>query len=274
MLPEHWMEGDVDVRGKRLHYYRSGKGGKPSLVLAHGFSDYGLCWQKTGLDLQDTYDVLMPDAVAHGHSARLTPGQQIDAPADLAGIMEALKLPRAVVGGHSMGAGVASQLAARFPALVKALILEDPPWFEPKEGEQGTPITAQESPMAKWMKSLQPLPMDEVIAQCHAEHPDWDEITLRTWAEGKKMLDLNIFGTQGPQWEGWQDVVHKIACPTLLITADVDKGGIIGPELAKKVTGMNPRIRVAHIARVGHHIRFGKYAEYMAAVNAFLKEVA
>ena len=65
MMP-YWTKNDLTVNGAQLHYYRSGDGSKPPLVLAHGFSDDGLCWQMTAADLQAEYDVIMPDARGHG----------------------------------------------------------------------------------------------------------------------------------------------------------------------------------------------------------------
>ncbi|MDZ4717393.1 MAG: alpha/beta hydrolase [Roseiflexaceae bacterium] len=38
-----WQTGNVHVNGVNLHYTRTG-GDKPAVVLAHGFSDSGLCW--------------------------------------------------------------------------------------------------------------------------------------------------------------------------------------------------------------------------------------
>src|SRR6185295_6452336 len=39
----HWQSGDVEANGLRLHYTRTAGAG-PQVVLAHGFSDDGLCW--------------------------------------------------------------------------------------------------------------------------------------------------------------------------------------------------------------------------------------
>ena len=39
----HWQSGDIEVNKLKLHYTRTG-GDKPPVVLAHGFSDDGLCW--------------------------------------------------------------------------------------------------------------------------------------------------------------------------------------------------------------------------------------
>ena len=57
----HWIQNDLLVNGVRLHYYRTGHGDKPPLVLVHGFSDNGLCWTPVARDLEAEYDVIMPD---------------------------------------------------------------------------------------------------------------------------------------------------------------------------------------------------------------------
>ena len=61
--------------------------------------------------------------------------------------------------------------------------------------------------------------------------------------------------------------------PTLLITADPEKGTIITPEVAHVVTEMNSNISEAHIPGPGHHIRFENYDTYVDAVKVFLKEI-
>ncbi len=264
MLP-HWTSNDFTADHVRLHYYRTSPegSGKPPLVLAHGFSDDGLCWAPTARDLEDQYDVLMPDAIGHGLSQRVARGEQTDMPADLAGLLRGLRLPPAIVGGHSMGANVAAQLGARYPELVRALILEDPPWFPPVEGEARPSIFNENGPVGLWLKKLQTMDIEAIVAQERVNFPNWPDEALRAWCTAKTRLDLNILTTTDKGRESWQPYVAKIHCPVLLVTADNDKGSIVTPEVARMVTAMNSQIRVAHIPGAGHHIRFGQYEAYM-----------
>jgi predicted alpha/beta-fold hydrolase len=62
-----WQSGDIEVNGLSLHYTRTG-GDKPQVVLAHGFSDDGLCWTPVAELLEADYDVIMVDARGHGRS--------------------------------------------------------------------------------------------------------------------------------------------------------------------------------------------------------------
>jgi N-formylmaleamate deformylase len=275
MLP-HWTEGDALVNSARLHYYRAGEAGasRPSLVLQHGFSDNGPCWEAVAEELKTAYDIVMPDARGHGLSARVSAGEVLDQAADLAGLIRALGLVRPVVAGHSMGAAMAADLGARFPDLVRALILEDPPWFMPREGEFGPRTLGKDSPLGQWILGLQKQTLEQVVAQCRAEHPTWPESILRRWCEGKMQLDPGFLATSRQAVPSWQETVRRIACPVLLITADPEKGGIVTDDVARQVTEMNPNVRVVHIPGVGHHIRFAEHAVYMQAVQAFLQEVS
>ncbi len=272
----HWTEQVITVDGALFHYYRTGDGSKPALVLAHGFSDNGLCWLPVARDLEAEYDVILPDARGHGKSQRVQPGELVDNARDLAGFIQALGLERPVVGGHSMGGSSSSALAAGWPELVRALVLEDPAWHdlpprpEPKPEDEG-----KEPPPNPWFAWLQRLPeatVEQVMAKGRADNPTWDEVEMRPWAESKKQLDLNILKAEHPH-EPWREVVKAIACPTLLITADKQKGAIIPPEGAREIQEMNGHIQVVNIPVAGHNIRRENYPAYMKAVREFLKTV-
>jgi pimeloyl-ACP methyl ester carboxylesterase len=123
MIPTHWTQNDLDFNGISLHYLRTGDGSKPPLVLQHGFSDNGLCWLQTALDLEDSYEIVMPDARGYGLSARVQPGQPVDMAADLVAVIQGLGLNRPIIGGHSMGANIAFQVGAPYPQIPRALLV-------------------------------------------------------------------------------------------------------------------------------------------------------
>lgn len=270
MLP-HWTQNDVRVNGATLHYYRTGRGdeGKPSLVLAHGFSDNGLCWLRLAHDLEAEWDVILPDARAHGLSQRVQPGEKMDMAADLAGFIQALGLEKPVVGGHSMGASSASQMEARFPGLARALILEDPPWRQPEPISQEKEQQPRKNPFQEWLLSISGKTVTEVIAKGRADSPTWDEIEWPAWGESKLQLDRNIFQTEGI-WSDWQEAVKAIRCPALLITADPGKGAIVTAEVARLAARLSSHIQVAHVPGAGHNIRRENYPAFLEIVREFL----
>src|SRR5512141_1470886 len=166
-----WTENDTIVNGKRIHTYRFGAAGKPVLFLIHGLTDTGLCWQPLAEALAGEYDIVLPDARGHGKSERIAPGEKIDLIADLAGVIANLGLGRVIAGGHSMGAGEAALLCARYPALVRAVFLEDPPWRTPQLPDPGVTANMKENPIATFVASLRGKSLEELQAQVHLDHP-------------------------------------------------------------------------------------------------------
>ena len=259
-----------------LNYYRTPgtkDSGKPVLILQHGFSDNGLCWAPVAEELASDYDIIMPDARGHGLSARVARNEHIDQAADLAALMGVLGVNKAVVGGHSMGAMIVTDLAARFSELVTGVILEDPGWFIPRPGAPQFPFNSmEESPLGKWMISLKDKSLEQIMAECREEHPTWPEMYVRPWCQGKKELDLNFLSSPH-QASSWQEQLPKIKCPLLVITADPAVGGIVTPEAASLAKELNPNVREVNFPGVGHHVRFAVHAAYMKAFNAFLQEI-
>jgi pimeloyl-ACP methyl ester carboxylesterase len=273
-MQPHWKEHDLVVDGIKIHYIRTGDGSKPPVVLAHGFSDNGLCWLPVALDLEAEYDVILPDARGHGKSARVQPGEAIDAPADLAGLIRGLGLHKPVVGGHSMGGSVSSTMQAHYPGLAGALILEDPAWFTPppptSEGEQRQP---PRRPNVEWLLEAREKPIEAVMAKCRADNPTWPEVELRPWAVSKQEFDLNFLQVAALPRGDWRDVAKALDCPTLLVTAVKRKGAIVSKADAALAKSLNPLIQIAYIPKAGHSIRRENYPAYIAALKKFLAKV-
>ena len=276
MFP-NWDENTIMANGASLHYYRTPGGrdsGKPALVLQHGFSDNGLCWAPVAQELEGAYDIIMPDARGHGLSGRVQRGEVVDQAAALAALLGALGIEKAIVAGHSMGAQFAAMLGARFPELARALILEDPPWFLPPPGGENQPRGRMEdSPLGRWAMGLKDQTLEQIIDQCHTDHPTWPEPYVLAWCQGKKQLDQNFLAVEQRGRTPWQQDVAAIACPVLLVTADPALGGIVTPEAARIVTEKNPKVRVVNFPGVGHHVRFAVHDAYMQAFKAFLDEI-
>jgi pimeloyl-ACP methyl ester carboxylesterase len=115
-----------------IHFYYEVSGDGPPLVFCHGL---------TG-DLEQSKELIQPlsgfrlivwDARGHGKTnpAGSIEGFTFDTfSEDLAGLLDHLEIPSAVVGGVSMGAAVSTRLAIHYPNRVKALLLVRPAWLE------------------------------------------------------------------------------------------------------------------------------------------------
>lgn len=272
-----WTQNDLLINGVRLHYYRTGHGDKPPLVLVHGFSDNGLCWTPVARDLEAEYDLIMPDMRGHGLSERVQPGDTVDMAADVAGLIRTLGLARPIVVGHSMGAMITYQIGVRFPELASALVLEDPPWWLSPQAQSLPPSRPAENPVAQWAKSLANRTLEELLVQYRKEHPNWPEELLRPMCESKKQLDQTIVDILTDRMHSqevhWLTTIQQIAHPMLLFAANPQLGGIVTPEVVAKVRELNPKVRIVSIPDVGHLIRFDQYTAFMDALRPFLKQV-
>lgn len=272
------ISADILTNDITLHYYRTERTPQtrpwPSLVLLHGITDSGLCWPRVVNALADEYDMILPDARGHGLSDKPATGYAPqDHAADVAGLIRGLGVERPVLIGHSMGAGVAATVAARYPDLVGGVILEDPPWRA--DADEGT-SQEQAARAAEWRKEIldrQAMPSEELIAQRKREQPKWAAEEFDGWIIAKQQVSPEVTQYITAPRIPWREIAPAIACPALLITADVAEGAIVTPAVAAEAARLMPRVRTMYIAGAGHNIRREQFAAYMAAVREFLTQL-
>jgi pimeloyl-ACP methyl ester carboxylesterase len=266
-----WIEGDLTANGIRLHYYRTGSGSKPALVLSHGITDYGLNWAVLARALESDYDVVMYDARGHGRSDAPPSGYSPqDHAADLLGLIEALGLRRPALLGHSMGATDIAAAVALAPEVPSCVLLEDPPW-RPQAAAPAENRAFAENWRADVVR-MKASSREELLDRIRTQAPRWSDEERERWADAKLQLDpLVLDFVTAPPFD-WRAALPHITCPLLLITADTEAGAIVGPELAQEVVQLAPRARVVHIPGAGHSIRREQFDAYVAAVRSFLQE--
>jgi lipase len=121
----------VPVAGGVLNVARAGasvEGAERIAVAVHGITASHVAWRAVARELvEDTgLCVLAPDLRGRGRSARLpAPYGMAAYVADLVALLDHVSIRPLVVGGHSMGAYVAAQLAAYHPQRVSNLVLID-----------------------------------------------------------------------------------------------------------------------------------------------------
>jgi pimeloyl-ACP methyl ester carboxylesterase len=264
-----WQAREVHANGIRLHYFRTG-GEKPPLVLVHGLSDDALCWRRVVNALASSYDLVFYDVRGHGRSeAPATGHTPEDRAADLVGLIGALGLAPVKLMGHSLGAETVSWVAASHAALVDRMVLEDPPWRRDWAGAGAEERQRMEDSWRASLAEYKTHTLEELVAICRARSPDWDEADLMGWAEGKLAVDLRAAASVSAPRPPWQEIVRRIACPTLLITAEPERGSLVTPEVATEAARLNARIEVLHLAGAGHSVRRDRFAEYIDGVRAF-----
>ncbi len=266
-----YQQGDVIIDGVKIHYYRSG-GKKPPIVLLHGATDDALCWGRTAEELTERYDVIMPDAQGHGRSDRLGPEFSFENHTkQVAGLIRQLELKEPIIMGHSMGAGTTCNVAMEYPALPKAVVLEDPAWgmFPPKPGTEEA-VKKNHEEIRAYQTEVAKLPLDEIRARCRKDNPTWPEDEVITWANSRKLWDKALFDRIGVPSRPYEEIVTRIQCPTLLIIAET---GIVSRETAEsaaKLWKSKAPFQWVYIKGAGHSIRREQYAAFKKALYAWL----
>ena len=112
----------VDIHGYRRAYRRCGSG--PALLLLHGIGDSSASWIPLLRPLAERYTVIAPDLLGHGESAKPRADYSVAAYANgMRDLLDVLGIDQATVVGHSLGGGVAAQLAYQHPTRVARLAL-------------------------------------------------------------------------------------------------------------------------------------------------------
>src|SRR6476646_11545823 len=110
------------LHGHRVSYLRAGEG--TAVVLLHGIGSSSLTWEPVASALAERHDVIAPDFLGHGASAKPRGDYSLGAFASgVRDLLQLLGIERATIVGHSLGGGVALQLAYQHPELCERLVL-------------------------------------------------------------------------------------------------------------------------------------------------------
>jgi pimeloyl-ACP methyl ester carboxylesterase len=134
--PEPGLDGlhEIVLHGHRVFYRAAGSG--PVIVLVHGITSTSATWANVLPYLAARFTVIAPDLLGHGESAKPRGDYSLGAYASgIRDLLTALGHDRATFVGHSLGGGIAMQLAYQFPEHCERLVLVD-------SGGLGRDITA------------------------------------------------------------------------------------------------------------------------------------
>ena len=113
---------ELILHGHRVFYRSAGSG--PVVVLVHGITSTSATWANVLPYLAERFSVIAPDLLGHGESAKPRGDYSLGAYASgIRDLLIALGHDRATFVGHSLGGGVAMQLAYLFPEHCDRLVL-------------------------------------------------------------------------------------------------------------------------------------------------------
>ena len=272
--------GDIDVAYKMF-----GKG--DPIILFNGASDSMDAWDPSFLTgLSSNHIVIAFDQRGIANStAGSNPYTAQQLANDTAGLLDALKIPKADVMGYSLGSYLAQQLTMMYPDKVNSLILV----ASSCGGKDGIPKPAEFLKLQADVvnKSLQNIPITEELKALNVAslgsgwvklHPESVDIPANTTSLQQlkpgltpeiadKQNSLGIW--ENTNWSGACDAEAKLAKPTLVITG-TDDNYYMPHENALILAGKIPGAWLVQIKDAGHAVMNQYPAEIGKILNTFL----
>ncbi len=229
-----------------------GRKREPAVVMIHGFPLTRAIWKVQAEALARTWYVLRPDLRGAGKSS-VPDGPYLmeRLAADIAGLLDALGIERAILIGHSMGGYVALAFARMFTERLTRLVLiasrlraDTPEEFAARR---------QLADRVEHEESVEPI-IDAYVPRLFAP---------RTLAEHRGVVDLaeEIARGNAPAGAaatlrgmalraGAQDIAEDVDVPTLIIAGAHDR--VVGIDEARSVAALFPRGRLVVCDQSGH----------------------
>ncbi|HKG36493.1 MAG TPA: alpha/beta fold hydrolase [Solirubrobacterales bacterium] len=112
----------IRLHGHQVAYRKAGEG--PAILLIHGITSSSDTWDRVFEPLSERFTVIAPDLIGHGQSAKPRGDYSMGAYASgLRDLLVALEIDSATYVGHSLGGGIAMQLAYQHPEFCERLVL-------------------------------------------------------------------------------------------------------------------------------------------------------
>lgn len=262
--------GAIDVAtGVKLHYAETGPADGQPVVFLHGYSDSWFSFSRILPLLPTTYRAFALDLRGHGKSSRPAQGYAPrDLAADVIAFLDAQRIDRAVIVGHSMGSIVAQQVALAAPERVTRLVLvSSVTTIRNVVGVEdiGGAILSFTDPVPdEFIREFQnstvvrPVPT-EFMEQVYAESR---RLTARVWQD----LLRGMLATDPAVGLG------RTGIPTLVLWGERDEGFPRAEQDA--LVRMIGTASLGTFPGTGHAPHWEQPAEFVAALDAFLRDAS
>jgi pimeloyl-ACP methyl ester carboxylesterase len=269
-----------------FNYARTDDDGAPPILCLHGVTRRWQSFLPLIPALALRWQVYALDQRGHGQSERGEGYFAIDyAPDAVSFVRDEIERP-AIVYGHSLGAMVAAAVAAEAPNLVRAVILEDPPFDTMGANIKSYPLypyfIALESLASNGMdvpqlvEKLGAIEIDTLNGKAALRHLR-DASALRFTAKCLQRLDPAVMTPiVRAQWlKGYdlQTIANRIQAPTLIMQADANAGGMLTDGDADLLEQTIPDVTRVRISGIGHQLHTAAPDAVLRIVLGFLESL-
>jgi 2-hydroxy-6-oxonona-2,4-dienedioate hydrolase len=175
--------------------------------------------------------------------------------------LDAIDVPRAVVGGNSLGGHLALELALRDPHRVSGLILTGSSGLFERSFSRGVPHV----PTTEFVRQK----MEEIFYDTSLVTPAWVEAVRRTLTT-RVLARRIIHVARSAKRSNLESRLGGIGAPTLVVWGKDDR--ITPPEVAERFAALIPNAELVFIANCGHAPMLEQPAVFNAVVEDWLQD--
>ena len=247
--------------GLHVHYRDQGDPqAAHTLVLVHGFAASLQAWEPWVARLTPQYRVISLDLPGHGLT-QAPAGYKASSDADVAVIDELtrrLGAARFVLGGNSMGGGIAWNYALQHPERLDGLVLVDAGgWPHPRKAGGGSIFIFKllGNPAGRWLlEHIDPTPLAERgLKQAYVNPALVTPSLVRRYVDFSRApghKEILLSQNSGPRALVTPATFAAIHTPTLVMVGAVDK--VIPPDDSRGLAGAIPGAKLIVYPGVGH----------------------
>jgi 3-oxoadipate enol-lactonase len=263
----------LNVGDAVINYDLTGRG--RTVVFIHGWTHNKSVWDDQVPVFSKRYRVLRYDSRGFGNSTGFA-DESVE-PLDLLVLLEALRIDRAYIVGHSRGGGVALRFAAAYPDKVDGLVLygSAPPAdfpYPPGSAELGKlfgslPVVAKQHGLDSVWKLL----VTTDLTWVPPGRTDVSERYRRLWASysGKDLLDPRPPSGKVPMPNMAR--LSTLRIPTLVIIGDHEMSFMAAA--ADTFANRIPNVKKVVIPNAGHGAHFAQPTTFNGALLDFFSDV-
>lgn len=244
--------------------------GEP-LVLLHGYPFNRSLWNEQVAALSNSYRVIAPDLRGFGETdASQGPATMNRMAQDVAQLLDHLEIPRAVVGGLSMGGYVALAFYKQFPSRVRALVLADTRAQADTEEAKQTRAQHAEKALSEGMAGIADAMLPKLLTpETVSKRPEIvkrvRDMMLKTKPEGAAAALLGM-----AERDDQTELLSGISARTLIIVGAED--AITPVADSQKMHQAIAGSRLVVLENAGHISNLERTEHFNQALTNFLRE--
>ena len=255
--------------GVTLEYVEQGDRHGVPVLLLHGVTDSWRSFEPVLPHLPRSIRAVAPSQRGHGRSSRPAAGYRfVDFSDDLGRFMDALRIDRAVIVGHSMGGGVAQRFAIDHPDRTIGLVLAGS-----SAGMRGNPAVAE-----FWQSGVSTLtdPVSRAFARAFQESTIAEPIPapmLDTFVDESLTVPAHVWRATFAhflEFDGRADLA-RLTAPTLILWGDRD--GVTGRVDQEVLVGAISGARLLVYGGTGHALHWEQPQRFAADVTSFVHQL-